>query len=123
MTTTQFPVDVVVELENILPSYKLLVPSYVLEELENIKKRSRGKNRIAASVAIKIAQNPPFQVQEMERDQGERVDDALLRQSRVLCTNDRELRRRARNKGIPVVYLRQKRYLSVDGHLSPKIKS
>jgi uncharacterized protein len=120
MTTTQFPVDVVVELENILPSYKLLVPSYVLEELENIKKRSRGKNRIAASVAVKIAQNPPFQVREMERGRGERVDDALLRQSQVLCTNDRELRRKARKKGIPVVYLRQKRYLSLDGHLSPE---
>ena len=118
MTTTQFPVDVVVELKNILPSYKLTVPSYVLEELKNIKRKSRGKNRIAASVAIKIAQNPPFQVQDMERGPGEQVDDALLRQSRVLCTNDRELRRRARNKGIPVVYLRQKRYLSVDGHLS-----
>jgi hypothetical protein len=118
MTTTQFPVDVVVELENILPSHKLTVPSYVLEELENIKRRSRGKNRIAAAVAIKIAQNPPFQVREMELNRGERVDDALLRQAQVLCTNDRELRRKAREKGIPVVYLRQKRYLSVDGHLS-----
>jgi hypothetical protein len=119
MTTTQFPVDVVVELENILPSYKLKVPSYVLEELEKIKRRSRGKNRIAASVAIKIAQNPPFQVQELELGRGERVDDALLRHSQVLCTNDRELRQKARKKGIPVVYLRQKRYLSIDGHLSP----
>jgi hypothetical protein len=118
MTTTQFPVDVVVELENILPSYKLLVPSYVLEELEKIKRRSRGKNRIAASVAIKIAENPPFQVRKMELDRKERVDDALLRHSRVLCTNDRELRRKARKKGIPVVYLRQKRYLSIDGHLN-----
>jgi len=118
MTTTQFPVDVVVDLENILPSHKLLVPSYVLEELENIKGRSRGKNRVAASVSIKIAQNPPFQVREMERGRNERVDDALLRHSRVLCTNDRELRRRAREKGITVVYLRQKRYLSIDGHLS-----
>ncbi|MEN6328919.1 MAG: PIN domain-containing protein [Methanobacteriaceae archaeon] len=119
MTTTQFPVDVVVELENLLPAYKLTVPTYVLRELENIKQRSRGKTRIAASVAIKIAQNPPFQVREMELGLGERVDDALLRHSRVLCTNDRELRRRARKKGTPVVYLRQKRYLSVDGHLSP----
>lgn len=119
MTTTQFPVDVVVELENILPSYGLTVPSYVMEELQNIKRRSRGKTRIAASVAIKIAENPPFKVREMELAPGERVDDALLRHSQVLCTNDRELRRRARKKGTPVVYLRQKRYLSVDGHLSP----
>ena len=31
--------------------------------------------------------------------------------------NDRELRRRARSRGITVVYLRQKKYLTVDGHI------
>jgi Uncharacterized proteins of PilT N-term./Vapc superfamily len=45
------------------------------------------------------------------------VDDALIRISRVLCTNDRELRTKAREMGITVVYLRQRRYLAVDGHL------
>ncbi|BDZ72007.1 hypothetical protein GCM10025861_25240 [Methanobacterium petrolearium] len=45
------------------------------------------------------------------------MDDALLRISKVLCTNDRQLRNRAREKEITVVYLRQRRYLAVDGHL------
>ncbi len=47
----------------------------------------------------------------------ERVDDALLRISSVLCTNDIGLKRRARNKGITVIHLRQKKYLGVDGYL------
>ncbi|MEG3224162.1 MAG: twitching motility protein PilT [Methanobacteriales archaeon Met13] len=118
MTTTQFQVDVVVELKTILPSYNLYVPSFVVEELEHIKKKSRGKAKIAASVALKIAQSPPFMVKHMEIGKKERVDDALLRLSSVLCTNDRELKQKAREKGIPVVYLRQKRYLSVEGHLN-----
>jgi rRNA-processing protein FCF1 len=53
---------------------------------------------------------------------GETVDDSLLRlseKSRILCTNDRELKNRAREKNINVVYLRQRKYLDVDGHLKP----
>lgn len=121
MMSAQFQVDVAWELEHILPSCRLLVPSAVLRELKNIKSRSGGKNRIAASIAIKIATSPPFEVLDMGQAMGESVDDALLRlseESKILCTNDRELRRRARMKDINVVYLRQRRYLDVDGHLN-----
>jgi rRNA-processing protein FCF1 len=120
MMSAQFHLDIVGELEHILPSYKLLVPSVIVMELGQIKSRSKGKNRIAAAVALKIATSPPLEVLKMEPMKGENVDDALLRlseSSRVLCTNDRELRKRAREKGINVVYLRQKKYLDVDGHL------
>ncbi len=117
MMAAQFPLDLTEELERILPSYQLLIPSPVMFELEKIKKRSKGKNKIAASIALKIAKSPPFKLKEVKLLKGEMVDDALLRISRVLCTNDRELRNRAREKGISVVYLRQRRYLTVDGHL------
>jgi hypothetical protein len=117
MMAAQFPLDLVEELERTLPSYKLLIPSPVMYELEKIKKRSKGKNRIAASIALKIAKSPPFQGKKLELSQGEMVDDALLRISKVLCTNDRELRIKARKMGITVVYLRQRRYLAVDGHI------
>jgi uncharacterized protein len=122
MMSAQFHVDVAGELEQILPSCKLLVPSAVLKELSRIKNRSKGKNRIAASIALQIATSSSFEVLEMDQEPGESVDDALLRlsgKSRVLCTNDRELRRKAREKDINVVFLRQRRYLDVDGHLNP----
>jgi|SRR5664280_1372572 rRNA-processing protein FCF1 len=122
MMSAQFHVDVVSELEKILPSCKLLVPTAVLKELSRIKNRTKGKNKIAASIAIKIATSPPIEVLEMEQKQGESVDDSLLRlsgKSRLLCTNDRELRIKAREKDINVIFLRQRRYLDVDGHLNP----
>lgn len=126
MMSAQFQVDVASELEHILPSCRLLVPSAVLRELKNIKNISGGKNRIAASIAIKTANSPPFKVLDMEQLKGESVDDALLRlseESHILCTNDRELRIRARMKNINVVYLRQRRYLDVDGHLNLRSKN
>jgi len=117
MMAAQFPLDLVEELERTLPSYHLYVPSPVLFELEKIKKRSKGKNKIAAAIALKIAKSPPFRLKEVELLKGEMVDDALLRISQVLCTNDKELRTKARERGINVVYLRQRRYLAVDGHI------
>lgn len=118
MTAAQFQIDLVEELERTLPSYDLVVPSFVMEELEKIKRRSKGKHRTSASIALKIARSSPFKILESKLDAGESVDDALLRISEVLCTNDRELRRRARDMGLAVVYLRQRRYLAFDGHLS-----
>jgi len=48
MMAAQFPLDLTEELERTLPSYQLLIPSPVMFELEKIKKRSKGKNKIGA---------------------------------------------------------------------------
>ncbi len=117
MIPAQFHVDVITELERILPNYTFVVPSFVMDELENIRKRSKGKDRIAASVALKLVDSSNINVVDVNLKNRERVDDALLRISKVLCTNDNGLQKRARSKGITVVYLRQKKYLAVEGYL------
>jgi len=117
MMTAQFTLDVQEELERLLPSYELCVPSIVINELKKIKKDVKGKNKYSAVIALKIASSPPFKIKPVRLNERESVDDALIRISKVLCTNDRELKRKAREKGITVVYLRQKRYLAVDGYL------
>lgn len=117
MVAAQFNLDVVSQLQEILPQYQFLVPSFVVNELENIKRKSRGRTGIAAQIALKIAGLKPMEIKNIPLIEGEQVDDALLRISSVLCTNDRELRIKAREKGITVVYLRQRKYLAVDGYL------
>ena len=117
MIPAQFHVDVLTELERILPNYTFVVPSFVTRELESIKKRSKGKDRIAASVALKLIESSNISVIDIDLKYKEKVDDALLRISKVLCTNDRGLQKRARNRGLAVVYLRQKKYLAVEGYL------
>ncbi len=117
MIPAQFHVDILTELGRIIPHYKLVVPSFVIDELQKIKKRSRGKDKTAAAVALKIAMSPEIKIINVNLGKKERVDDALLRISNVLCTNDIELKKRAINKGIAVIYLRQKKYLDVEGYL------
>ena len=110
----QLDVDVVTDLKNLLPSYyDLIVPSLVIDELAKLKKKSKGKDKIAASVAYKIACNEPFKNVYIKKT--DHVDNLLL----DYCTDNdvRILRKRARKRGITVIYLRQHRFLEVDGYI------
>jgi rRNA-processing protein FCF1 len=117
MMAAQFNLDVAGQLQELLPKFDYIVPSFIIKELENIQKRSRGKTRTAASTALKIAGLKPLKIKNIPLLEHEPVDDALLRISMVLCTNDRELRNKARKLKIPVIYLRQRKYLALDGYL------
>mgnify|MGYP001773764323 FL=1 len=115
----QLDVDIVMELQNLLPSYyDLIVPSVVIDELTTLKKKSKGKNKLAASIAYTIANKEPFNIVNIKKT--DHVDNLLLKfcnDTDVLCTNDKILRKRARKRNITVVYLRQHRYLEVDGYI------
>jgi len=117
MIPFQFNVDIIDELEKAFPSYKLTCPKFVINELVGLKKNLKGKNRVAAGIALKIANSPNVVVKNISLKSGESVDDGLLRISKVLATNDIQLKERAKKNGITVVYLRQKKYVAVEGYL------
>jgi len=115
----QLGVDVVEELKLLLPSYyELIVPSIVINELTTLKKKAKGKDKIASNIALQLAQSDNFSIVNIEKT--DHVDNLLLRyctREDVLCTNDKNLRKRARKRGITVVYLRQHRFLETDGYI------
>ena len=117
MVPFQFNVDIITELEKVLPSYKLTTPSFVINELKGLKKNNKGKIRLNANLALKLANSSKVEIKDISLLENETVDDALLRVSEVLATNDMELKKRAKAKGITIVYLRQKNYITVDGKI------
>jgi len=117
MVPFQFNVDIITELENLLPSYKLTTPSFVINELKGLKNNNKGKTRSNANLALKLANSSKVEIKDISLLENETVDDALLRVSEVLATNDIELKNRAKNKGITIVYLRQKKYIAVEGKI------
>jgi rRNA-processing protein FCF1 len=117
MVPFQFNVDIITELENTLPSYKLTTPSFVINELKGLKNNNKGKVRLNANLALKLANSSKVEIKDISLLENETVDDALLRVSEVLATNDIELKNRAKDKGITVVYLRQKKYIAVEGKI------
>lgn len=120
MMMIQLGVDVVEELKLLLPSYyDLIVPSIVIDELVSLKKKVKGKDKIACSIALQMAQSDDFIIENI--DKTDHVDNLLLNlctDRDVLCTNDKVLRKRAKERGITVVYLRQHRFLEVDGYIN-----
>lgn len=115
MIPFQFNVDIIEEFKRVLPNYHLVTAEFVIRELEGLKNNSKGKTRLAAGLGLKIARSEDIEIRDVPLKSGESVDDALLRISKVLATNDIALKRKAKEKGIAVVILRQKRYLSVEG--------
>ena len=115
MIPFQFNVDIIEELKRILPNYHLVTAEFVIRELNGLKNNSKGKTRMAAGLGLKIALSGDVEIRDVPLKEGESVDDALIRISNVLATNDIELKRKAKQKGIALVILRQKSYLAVEG--------
>ena len=117
MIPFQFNLDIFQEIEYLLQKkVDFIVPSAVKTELTGISSRGR-EGAPEASLALQLASR--CRVVEVALEPGETVDDAILKASQKLgalvATTDIELRKKLRNINIPVVYLRDKSKLEVDG--------
>lgn len=112
----QFNVDIIEEFKIRLPNHKLVTTEFVIRELKGLKNNKNSKTRLAASLGLKIANSNEIEIRNIPLKNGESVDDALVRISDILATNDIELRKKAKKNNLTIVYLRQKRYLAIDGN-------
>jgi len=117
----QFGVDIVRELNRILDvKFKIVVPNVVLQELDVIERKTRGRDLLAVRMAKKLIGR--FETIEIGRFGEKPIDDqifdfAINNERVIVCTNDKGLKRRLRGRGIPVVYLRSKKILELEGML------
>ena len=99
-------VDVLPQLEY-LGFSKVFVPQTVVDELNRLKVSLTGKERLAANFALRLIESGEIEVIETEK----KGDSALLEVAEkygcYLITNDKSLRRRARDLGIPFGYIRE----------------
>ncbi len=117
---SQFHVDIFEELESLLDrrvDSVLLSPTY--QEIEKMADEGSPKMRQLASLALKFTQK--CRIVQVEKGLEETCDDVIVRVAREwmcpVATNDRTLRRKLRSEGIPVVFLRQKNHLELEGAL------
>ena len=117
---SQFHVDIFEELESLLGQRVdsvLLSPTY--REIRKISEKGSPKMRQQASLALKLAQK--CHIVRIEKGFEETYDDVIVRVAREwrcpVATNDGTLRRKLRSKGIPVVFLRQRCRLELEGAL------
>jgi rRNA-processing protein FCF1 len=117
----QFGVDVFSEAERVLErSIDFILLDSVLDEIKEKLERAGKTERRMFNVALDLAQR--CKVVEINQSMKESpVDDQLLEYavsvSGVLATNDRDLRERAAERGVPVLMLRGKKHLELKGSI------
>ena len=117
MIPFQFNLDIFQEIEYILQKQvDFVVPSAVKSELTGISSRG-GEGAPEASLALQLASR--CRVVDVTLEPKETVDDAIVKASQklgaVVATTDIELKKRLRDINVPVVYLREKSKLDIEG--------
>ena len=114
---SQFKLDIFEELTNLLNQrYEPILLSSTQKELQGLVE-STPKIKKQATLALRFAEKCCFVP--VDKDSMETYDDVIVRvasdENIPVATNDRDLRRRLRKKGVPVIFLRQKRLLEMEG--------
>lgn len=126
----QFKIDYLNEIRIILVGrLKFIIFQQILNELESKRRRDKKSTKFirllenGISYIDKNKQNYNIEILEDIKEITEKTDDFLLRKSQelqiigqsvYLATNDSELRRKAKRLKISTIFLRQKKYLSVE---------
>ena len=115
---SQFRLDIFEELKKLLSQrFEPVLLSPTHRELLKIAEKGSPKMRKQASLALKLAEK--CRLIHVEKGLEETPDDVIVRVATewkcLVATNDRELRKRLRNRGVPVIFLRQRHRLELEG--------
>ncbi len=116
---SKFSIDIFQELGKVLnQSFEPILLSPTLTELHRVSQTKSQKLQRQAAFALKLASRCSEIA--VEKDPKESYDDVILRvaskEKWCVATNDRVLKRRLRRENVPVVYLRQKSHLAIEGN-------
>lgn len=117
---SKFQIDIFEGLINLLNQrFEPILLSSTYKELKTMAEKGSPSLRRKAAMALKLAEK--CSIVNLERGMEETQDDVILRMaSKWKCpvaTNDRELRKRLREKGVAVIFLRGKGRLELEGAL------
>ncbi|AXI24750.1 ribonuclease VapC [Methanofervidicoccus sp. A16] len=111
------------ELERLFNIYKVVILRCVREELEKLRDRLRGKERYSVSLLLSLIRRYD---EENEDIPGRYTDEIIVNYALrcrdegkkvVVCTNDKELKGKLLDIGIPVVVVKQKKYFELQGYI------
>jgi len=115
----QFKIDIFQELKTLLNrNFEPVLLRPIQKELERLAREGSPQTRKKASYALKLAEKCTIVA---VKEETASPDDVIFQTARrwncPVFTNDRELRERLRNINVPVIYVRQKSRLEIDGRL------
>jgi len=114
----QFKVDIFSELAKVMNEpYEVYILEQTINELNNIVKTQKGKNREYALMALKLIEKKRIKQKSLYMfPLSKTVDDILVEISDkniIIATQDKELKKRLKSRGIQTIILRSKKYLEL----------
>jgi uncharacterized protein len=114
----KFRMDIFAELKNLLNrNLDFILLSAVKNELEMLSEKGSPQDRKNAFYALKLSEK--CKLVQVEQAKGMLVDDVIVKVAGewrcLVFTNDSLLRRKLRDISVPVIYVRQKSRLELDG--------
>jgi uncharacterized protein len=114
----EYKIDIFAELEKLLcRNFQLILLSPVKRELEVLAQKSSPQTRRNAAFALTLAEKLTY-VKVFEQP-NEPTDNAILRIAKQwnapVFTNDKQLKRKLRDISTPVIYVRAKTRLQIEG--------
>jgi rRNA-processing protein FCF1 len=114
----EFKLDVFFELKRLLGrNVELVLLSPVKRELGVLATKDSPKIRREAAYALKLAEECKYVP--VDDDEKTPTDDVIVKVAKAwnspVFTNDRQLRKRLKDISVPVIYVRQKSRLEIDG--------
>lgn len=116
----QFRIDIFEGIKKLLnQNFEPIILSTTRRELQKMAEQGSPKLRKQAATALKLTEK--CHIADVKKRPEETNDDVIVRIAALwkspVATNDRELRRKLRNRDIPVIFLRAKRRLELEGAL------
>jgi len=117
----EFKIDIFEELKRLVNrNVEFILLSPVKRELEMLAAKDSPKIRREAIFALRLAEKCKYVA--VEEDGRVVIDDVIVRVAKnwnsPVFTNDRQLKKRLRDISVPVIYVRQKSRLDIDGMIS-----
>ena len=114
----QYKIDIFTQLPQLLNrNIQLILLSQVKHELETLTQNAPPKTQKNAAFALQLAQKCKYV--KVPEDPNEPTDNAILRIAKKwntpVFTNDKQLKQKLRDISMPVIYVRAKSRLQIDG--------
>lgn len=105
MMPYQYGINIEKELTRLLGICRIIVPRTVVEEIEKLSEQE-GKTGRAAKLGLSIIKKRGFRLVETENVGDDGVLETAIKMDAAILTNDKELKNKARELSLPVIYLR-----------------
>ncbi|MEM3696031.1 MAG: hypothetical protein QXQ94_00815 [Candidatus Bathyarchaeia archaeon] len=114
----QFKIDIFEELRTLLDrNFEPILLLPVKRELERLANEGSPKMRKNASFALELAEKCKLVYDEFTASADEAIIQVAKKWKCPVFTNDKLLRKRLRDINVPVIYVRQKSHLEIDGRM------